>query len=187
MFHRFFRHIELPSYFLVTEAVEFRAVVCHRALYNPAMFHIVLFEPEIPPNTGNIIRLCANSGAQLHLIHPLGFSMDEKSLRRAGLDYIDLSIVHHYDSYQDYLAQRGRNSLYAISTKGKQNYADCSFLPGDSFIFGPETRGLPASILETFTKDKVLRIPMLPDSRSLNLSNAASIILYEAWRQNGFK
>ena len=150
------------------------------------MFNIVLFEPEIPPNTGNIIRLCANTGVHLHLIHPLGFDMDEKSLRRAGLDYIDLSIVHHYDNFQDYLDQNGANSLYAISTKGSQNYTDCNFKSGDSFIFGPETRGLPADILNDFDANKILRIPMLENSRSLNLSNSASIIVYEAWRQMDF-
>lgn len=151
------------------------------------MFNIVLFEPEIPPNTGNIIRLCANTGANLHLIHPLGFDMDEKSLRRAGLDYIDQSFIHHYDNYQHYLEQTGVNQLYAISTKGTQTYSNCHFNEGDSFIFGPETRGLPKSILDEFDTNKVLRIPMLENSRSLNLSNAASIILYEAWRQNKFK
>ena len=151
------------------------------------MFNIVLFEPEIPPNTGNIIRLCANTGAHLHLIHPLGFDMNEKSLRRAGLDYIDLSIVHHYDNYQDYIEQNGIDSLYAISTKGTQNYSDCKFHSGDSFIFGPESRGLPKDILNEFNTDKILRIPMLENSRSLNLSNSASIIVYEAWRQNRFQ
>ncbi len=151
------------------------------------MFNIVLFEPEIPPNTGNIIRLCANTGAHLHLIHPLGFDMDEKSLRRAGLDYIDLSIVHHYDNYRDYIENNGIKSLYAISTKGTQHYSDCSFVKDDSFIFGPETRGLPNEILDNFESDKILRIPMLEDSRSLNLSNSASIIVYEAWRQNNFE
>ena len=150
------------------------------------MFNIVLFEPEIPPNTGNIIRLCANTGANLHLIHPLGFDMDEKSLRRAGLDYIDWSIVYHYENYQDYLLKHKNNSLYAISTRGKQNYSECNFTYGDSFIFGPETRGLPKNILDKFESNRVLRIPMLEDSRSLNLSNAASIIIYEAWRQNNF-
>lgn len=151
------------------------------------MFNIVLFEPEIPPNTGNIIRLCANTGAHLHLIHPLGFDMDEKSLRRAGLDYIDLSIVHHYEHYQDYLEKQGSNSLYAISTKGKQCYSECTFSDGDSFIFGPETRGLPQPVLNKFDDNKILKIPMLEDSRSLNLSNSASIIVYEAWRQNYFQ
>ncbi len=151
------------------------------------MFNIVLFEPEIPPNTGNIIRLCANTGAKLHLIHPLGFDMNEKSLRRAGLDYIDQSIIHHYDNYQDYINRQGSESLYAISTKGTQTYSDCQFNENDSFIFGPETRGLPTEIREAFDSEKVLRIPMLENSRSLNLSNSASIILYEAWRQNGYK
>lgn len=151
------------------------------------MFNIVLFEPEIPPNTGNIIRLCANTGANLHLIHPLGFDMDEKSLRRAGLDYIDQSIIHHYDNYQDYIEQQGTVLLYAISTKGTQTYSDCDFNKGDSFIFGPETRGLPKNILDEFDTDKILRIPMLENSRSLNLSNSASIIVYEALRQNNFE
>lgn len=150
------------------------------------MFNIVLFEPEIPPNTGNIIRLCANTGANLHLIHPLGFDMNEKSLRRAGLDYIDQSFIHHYDNYQDYINSYGFECLYAISTKGKQTYSECQFNIKDSFIFGPETRGLPKEILDEFAKEKILRIPMLENSRSLNLSNAASIILYEAWRQNNF-
>ncbi len=151
------------------------------------MFNIVLFEPEIPPNTGNIIRLCANTGAHLHLIHPLGFDMDEKNLRRAGLDYIDLSIVHHYDNYQDYIDNIGCDSLYAISTKGTQHYSDTSFAKGDSFIFGPETRGLPKEILDKFKPEKILRIPMLENSRSLNLSNTASIVVYEAWRQHNFE
>lgn len=150
------------------------------------MFNIVLFEPEIPPNTGNIIRLCANTGAHLHLIHPLGFDMDEKSLRRAGLDYIDLSIIHHYDNYQDYIKISDNNSLFAISTKGTSHYSECNFKKGDSFIFGPETRGLPTEILNEFEPNEVLRIPMLENSRSLNLSNTVSIIVYEAWRQNNF-
>jgi tRNA (cytidine/uridine-2'-O-)-methyltransferase len=150
------------------------------------MFNIVLFEPEIPPNTGNIIRLCANTGAHLHLIHPLGFDMDEKSLRRAGLDYIDQLIIHHYDNFQDYIEKHGTESLYAISTKGSQTYSDCEINKGDSFIFGPETRGLPKKILDKFKSDTILRIPMLKNSRSLNLSNSASIIVYEALRQNSF-
>ncbi len=150
------------------------------------MFNIVLYEPEIPPNTGNIIRLCANTGANLHLIHPLGFSMDEKSLRRAGLDYIDLSIIHHYENYHDYLEKQNPSSLFAVSTKGKQKYSDSTFNEGDSFIFGPETRGLPEIILDEFKPEKILQIPMIKNSRSLNLSNAASIIVYEALRQNNF-
>lgn len=151
------------------------------------MFNIVLFEPEIPPNTGNIMRLCANTGAMLHLIHPLGFDIGEKSLRRAGLDYIDQSTIHHYDNYQDYIKQNGTESLYAISTKGTRHYSDCDFTKGESFIFGPETRGLPQEILDGFDPDNILRVPMIEKSRSLNLSNTASIIVYEAWRQNNFK
>ena len=151
------------------------------------MFNIVLFEPEISPNTGNIIRLCANTGTKLHLIHPLGFKINAKELRRAGLDYIDWSIVYHYNNYEDYIEKNGFKSLYAISTKGKKNYTDCNFSKNDSFIFGPETRGLPQDILSKFKKETILKIPMLKNSRSLNLSNATSIIIYEAWRQINFK
>jgi len=150
------------------------------------MFNIVLFEPEIPPNTGNMMRLCANTGANLHLIHPLGFDIDEKSLRRAGLDYIDQSFIHHYDNYQDYMEKHNSGLLYAIETKGSKIYSNCNFKQGDSFIFGPETRGLPKNILDKFEPGKILRIPMLENSRSLNLSNASAIILYEAYRQQNF-
>ncbi len=151
------------------------------------MFNIVLFEPEIPPNTGNIIRLCANTGITLHLIHPLGFDMTAKSLRRAGLDYADLSMLYHYDHYQDYIEKNGTATLYAVSTKGAQVYSDCDFKSGDSFIFGPETRGLPKDLLAKFEPHKILKIPMFKHSRSLNLANAVSIIVYEAWRQNQFQ
>ena len=151
------------------------------------MFNVVLFEPEIPPNTGNIIRLCANTGAKLHLIHPLGFEMNAKELRRAGLDYIDWSIVYHYNNFEDYIEKNGFKSLYAVSTKGKKYYSNCNFFKNDSFIFGPETRGLPQKILDKFETEKILKIPMLENNRSLNLSNATSIIIYEAWRQINFK
>ena len=151
------------------------------------MFNVVLFEPEIPPNTGNIMRLCANTGAKLHLIHPLGFKTQAKELRRAGLDYIDWSVVCHYKNYEEYIEKKGNKSLYAISTKGKKHYSDCNFIKNDSFLFGPETRGLPKKILDEFKSDKILRIPMLKSSRSLNLSNAASIIIYESWRQINFE
>ena len=151
------------------------------------MFNVVLFEPEIPPNTGNIIRLCANTGAKLHLIHPLGFEMNAKELRRAGLDYIDWSIVYHYNNFEDYIGKNGFKSLYAVSTKGKKYYSNCNFFKNDSFIFGPETRGLPQKILDKFETEKILKIPMLENNRSLNLSNATSIIIYEAWRQINFK
>lgn len=151
------------------------------------MFNIVLYEPEIPPNTGNILRLCANTGAHLHLIHPLAFDMDDKSLRRAGLDYIDHNIVHHYDNYQDYLNKNPDMNCYAISTKGTRQYDNCQYSPNDHLIFGPETRGLPDDIRNEFDKENVLRIPMLDNSRSINLANAVSIILFEAWRQNDFQ
>ena len=151
------------------------------------MFNVVLFEPEIPPNTGNIIRLCANTGAKLHLIHPLGFEMNAKELRRAGLDYIDWSIVYHYNNFEDYIEKNDFKSLYAVSTKGKKYYSNCNFFKNDSFIFGPETRGLPQKILDKFETEKILKIPMLENNRSLNLSNATSIIIYEAWRQINFK
>ena len=150
------------------------------------MFHIVLVEPEIPPNTGNIIRLSANCGAKLHLIKPLGFDLTDKRLRRAGLDYHDLAHVTLHDSLDDFFSAVQPDRVFACSTKGTKDYADVSYLPGDTFIFGPETRGLSQSLLDTLEKDTVICIPMLKGSRSLNLSNAAAIIIYEAWRQNGF-
>lgn len=152
-----------------------------------AEFHVVLYEPEIPPNTGNIIRLCANTGAQLHLIKPLGFELDDARLRRAGLDYHEFASVKIYENYSDFLDQNNPARLFAITTKGSMNYTDILFQSGDFLMLGPETRGLPKSILESLPKENCLRIPMLPDSRSLNLSNAAAIILYEAWRQSGFE
>lgn len=151
------------------------------------MFHIVLVEPEIPPNTGNIIRLSANCGARLHLIKPLGFDLTDKKLRRAGLDYHDLAHVTLHDSLDDFFSAVDPARVFACSTKGTKNYSEVNYRPGDTFIFGPETRGLPASFLTTLAKDSVINIPMLKGSRSLNLSNAAGIIIYEAWRQNGFE
>jgi len=150
------------------------------------LLHVVLYEPEIPPNTGNIIRLCANMGAALHLIHPLGFSLDAKQLKRAGLDYHEFTKLKEYKHYQDFLSQTNFNHLYACTTKGKQNYTQVSFEENDAFMFGPETRGLPKEILMTFPEHQKLRIPMVPHSRSLNLSNSVAVILYEAWRQLGF-
>ena len=150
------------------------------------MFHIVLVEPEIPPNTGNIIRLCANCGATLHLIKPLGFEFDDRKLRRAGLDYRDMADVFIHDTLQDCLDACGSSRVYACSTKGTVNYADVMYKPGDVLMFGSETRGLRPNILEAMGKDSIIRIPMLKESRSLNLANAVSIIVYEAWRQNGF-
>ncbi len=150
------------------------------------MFHVVLFQPEIPPNTGNIIRLCANCGAQLHLIRPLGFDMSHKQLRRAGLDYHEFSKVQIHDTLEAFVQTVNPARLFACSTKGQQNYTGISYAAGDAFLFGPETRGLPADILDSLPREQLLRIPMLPDNRSLNLSNATAIIIYEAWRQQDF-
>ena len=150
------------------------------------MFNIVLYEPEIPPNTGNIIRLCANTGVQLHLIEPLGFVLDDKRLRRAGLDYGEWRDVQVHADWQSFTANAQPKRLFAISTKGRQPYHQCRFEAGDWLLFGPETRGLPAALLASLPAERVLRIPMLPSSRSMNLSNATAVILYEAWRQLGF-
>lgn len=151
------------------------------------MFHIVLFEPEIPANTGNIIRLCANTGAQLHLIHPLGFDMDDKKLRRAGLDYHEFSDVQEYDSYSEFLEKVNPTRIFGISTKGQKYVHDVKYQEGDALLFGPETRGLPEEVREQLGVDYVLRIPMQPTNRSLNLSNAVTLMVYEAWRQLEFK
>lgn len=147
------------------------------------MLHIALYQPEIPPNTGNIIRLCANTGAQLHLIHPLGFAPDEKKVRRAGLDYHEWASVLHYDNFEAFLANPPSERIFACSSKTDTLYHQVQYQSNDCFLFGPETRGLPVEIRERF---QAIRIPMRTSSRSLNLSNAAAIILYEAWRQIGF-
>jgi tRNA (cytidine(34)-2'-O)-methyltransferase len=149
--------------------------------------HIALYEPEIPPNTGNIIRLCANTGAQLHLIEPLGFDLDDKQLRRAGLDYHEFAAMQTYSSYEDFLARLQPKRVYAYSTRGRTLYTDARFEDGDVLLFGPETRGLPQQILDDLPEGQRLRLPMLPENRSLNLSNVAAIAVYEAWRQIGFK
>ena len=151
------------------------------------MFNIVLFEPEIPPNTGNIIRLASNSGCQLHLIEPLGFDLDEKSLRRAGLDYHQYSSLQTYKSWPEFLSKREGGKIYAFSTKGKKSYTDINYGEGDYLLFGPETRGLPESVRISQDVDEVLTIPMQSSSRSLNLSNSAAIAVYEAWRQLNFQ
>lgn len=150
------------------------------------MVHIALFEPEIPPNTGNIIRLCANSGDQLHLIKPLQFSMDDKRLRRAGLDYHQWADVTVHDCLEDLLSSLPAHRCFAVSTKGKCSYADVQYQDNDLLLFGPETRGLPDRILNSTAEKRIIRIPMRPNNRSLNLSNAVAIIVYEAWRQRGF-
>lgn len=150
------------------------------------MLHVVLYQPEIPPNTGNIIRLCANTGTHLHLIHPMGFSLDEKQVRRAGLDYHAMAHVTEYTDYDDFLAKAQPTRLFACSTKATRRYSDAHFQDHDFIMFGPETRGLPETVRAALPPEQLLRIPMQPDSRSLNLSNATAIILLEAWRQLDF-
>ena len=147
---------------------------------------IGLFEPEIPPNTGNIMRLAANTGFRLHLIEPLGFELEDKQLRRAGLDYRAWAQTQRYRSYEDFLNTCKFNTLYAFTTKARRSYCDARFAPDDALLFGPESRGLPAKILDSLPGDNCLRIPMAVESRSLNLSNTVAIAVYEAWRQQDF-
>jgi tRNA (cytidine/uridine-2'-O-)-methyltransferase len=150
------------------------------------VFHIVLFEPEIPPNTGNVIRLCANTGATLHLIKPLGFRLDDKSLQRSGLDYHDLAAVQVHANLETCLSLLNSSRLFAVETGGRSRYSDAAFRPGDVFIFGPETRGLPDAAMERIGRENSLFIPMRETSRSINLSNSVALVLFEAWRQLGF-
>ena len=150
------------------------------------MLHIALYEPEIPPNTGNIIRLCANTGVQLHLIHPLGFAMDEKQLRRAGLDYHEFTRVYEYQNYSQFLQWANDRKIFACSTKGTLFYHAVTYQQDNILLFGPETRGLPIEVRESLPENQVIRIPMVENSRSINLSNAAAIITYEALRQLNF-
>ncbi len=150
------------------------------------MFDVVLYEPEIPPNTGNVIRLCANTGARLHLIEPLGFTLEDKLLRRAGLDYHEWAEVAVHASLDAYLAARQPSRLFAFSTKGQHRFHDIAFSEGDAFLFGPESRGLPAALLAQRPAEQIVRLPMRPGSRSLNLSNSVAVVVYEAWRQLGF-
>ena len=150
------------------------------------MFRLILYEPEIPPNTGNIIRLCANTGTELHLVGPLGFELDDRRLRRAGLDYREFADVAVHDDLAACIASLGEPRVFACSTRGGTLYSEHRFEAGDALLLGPETRGLPQSVLDDLPPAHVLRIPMLPDSRSLNLSNAAAVILYEALRQQGY-
>lgn len=150
------------------------------------MFHIVLFEPEIPPNTGNIIRLAANTGCQLHLIEPLGFKLDEKSVNRAGMDYAELQDVKTYKGWDEFLTTQKPTRIFALSTKGTRCHSEPKFQPGDYLLFGPETRGLPASLRESLPQEQVLRIPMVANSRSMNLSNSVAVMVFEAWRQQGY-
>lgn len=150
------------------------------------MLNIVLFEPEIPPNTGNIIRLCANTGFQLHLIEPLGFAWDDKRLRRAGLDYHEYTALKKHASYSAFLASEAPQRLFALTTKGTPAHSAVSYQAGDYLLFGPESRGLSAEILDALPAGQKIRIPMRAESRSMNLSNAVSVVVYEAWRQLDF-
>jgi len=150
------------------------------------MFSLILYEPEIPPNTGNIIRLCANTGTRLHLVEPLGFELDEPRLKRAGLDYREFAEIAVHADLDACLKSLSWPRLFALSTRGVTRYTVPGYQPGDAFLFGPETRGLPGTILESVPPSRRLRLPMQPDSRSLNLSNSAAVVIYEAWRQRGF-
>lgn len=150
------------------------------------MLHVVLFEPEIPPNTGNIIRLCANTGFYLHLIKPLGFELDDTRLRRAGLDYHEFSALRVHESLQDCLNELGSPKVWALTTKGTRFHSDVQFSEGDVLLFGPETRGLPQAVREGLPAEQCIKLPMHGDSRSLNLSNACAIVVYEAWRQQNY-
>jgi tRNA (cytidine/uridine-2'-O-)-methyltransferase len=150
------------------------------------MFHVILFEPEIPPNTGNIMRLCANTGAALNLVEPLGFDLEEKKLRRAGLDYREFVDVQTHASLDACLAALGWPRLFALSTRNSLRYDQAMYREGDAFLFGPETRGLPMDVLNGLPPEQRLRLPMRSGNRSLNLSNAAAVVVYEAWRQQGF-
>jgi tRNA (cytidine/uridine-2'-O-)-methyltransferase len=150
------------------------------------MLDIVLYEPEIPPNTGNIIRLCANTGFRLHLIEPLGFAWDDKRIKRAGLDYHEFADVKRHANFAAFLTDVKPTRVFACTTKGSNHHSDAAYQLGDALVFGPESRGLPADLLATLPKEQWLRIPMTPDSRSMNLSNAVSVFVYESWRQLGY-
>jgi tRNA (cytidine/uridine-2'-O-)-methyltransferase len=151
------------------------------------MFSLILYQPEIPPNTGNIIRLCANTGVALHLVEPLGFELDEPRLKRAGLDYREFATVQTHASLDDALTATGNPRVFALSTRGGMRYDAPRYRAGDAFLMGPETRGLPQTLLDSLPGKQRLRLPMRPGNRSLNLSNAAAVVVYEAWRQLGFE
>jgi tRNA (cytidine/uridine-2'-O-)-methyltransferase len=155
-------------------------------MLEPMPFHIVLYQPEIPPNTGNIVRLAANTGARLHLVRPLGFSLSERSLRRAGLDYHEIASLQVHDNWPDCRAVLAGSRLFAVTSKGEQRYDQPTFEPGDAFLFGAESRGLPPEILAEIESKQRLRLPMVAGNRSLNLANAVSILIYEAWRQASY-
>jgi len=149
-------------------------------------FEVLLYQPEIPPNTGNIIRLCANTGARLHLIRPLGFNLDDKQLRRAGLDYHEYAALQVHESLETALATIAPKRMFALSTRGVRRYDQPRYAPGDAFLFGPETRGLPQTVIDALPQDQRLRLPMRPENRSLNLSNSVAVVVFEAWRQLDF-
>lgn len=150
------------------------------------MFNVILYQPEIPPNTGNIIRLCANTGASLHLVKPLGFTLEDKQLLRAGLDYREFASITVHESWSECMEELQNCRLFAVSTKGTQRYDLVRYTEGDAFVFGPESRGLPPEIRGSVPEQQCLRVPMVPGSRSLNLSNSVAVVLYEAWRQGEF-
>jgi tRNA (cytidine/uridine-2'-O-)-methyltransferase len=179
---RFFSRADVPARRL--EAVS--ELAGYTQAGRQLMFHVVLYEPEIPPNTGNIARLCANAGATLHLICPLGFSLNDRRLRRAGLDYADFAHVRQHADWARCRAAMAPSRVFAVSTRARLHYDIPRYAPGDAFLFGPETRGLPAEVLAQFRPSERVRIPMPPHSRSLNLANAVAVVLYEAWRQFGF-
>lgn len=154
--------------------------------HNTRMLNIVLFRPEIPPNTGNVIRLCANTGARLHLVGPLGFELDDARLRRAGLDYHEYAQLQLHDSLEAFIESAQPGRLFALSTRGRQRYDQVQFRRDDAMLFGSETAGLPQELLDSLPAEQRLRLPMRPDNRSLNLSNAVAVVAYEAWRQQGF-
>lgn len=151
------------------------------------MFDVVLYQPEIPPNSGNIIRLCANTGARLHFVHPLGFSLDDAQLRRAGLDYREFADIRTHASWALCRTALHDRRIFPVSTRGFRRYDQILYRPGDVFVFGPETRGLPTEVLEAFSPEQRIRLPMRPGNRSLNLSNAVAVVVFEAWRQSGFE
>ena len=150
------------------------------------MFDVVLYQPEIPPNTGNVIRLCSNVGARLHLVEPLGFSMDDRQVKRAGLDYHEMATVTVHRDWPSCRAALGERRMFALSTRGRRDYAEVEYREDDVFVFGAETSGLPEAFLEDFPAEQRLRLPMRPGNRSLNLSNAVAVVVFEAWRQRGF-
>jgi tRNA (cytidine/uridine-2'-O-)-methyltransferase len=151
------------------------------------MFHVVLYQPRIPPNTGNVIRLCANTGARLHLVGPLGFELDDARLRRAGLDYREWAQIEVHGDLAACREALGTARVFALTTKARRRYSDARLQPGDAFLFGPEPEGLTGAVLSEFNDDARLRLPMVPGNRSVNLSNAVAVVIYEAWRQAGFK